>query len=77
MLNFRENLIDMLSAESLTWDGRYIYYKTLPDCKAHQIKIIETDEFEVILHHKGINNNICADFISDFLVYCFYTFDWS
>lgn len=43
----------------------YLRYgiKTPQGLKIHHIKIIETDESEVILHHKSFSNHICVDLI--------------
>ena len=37
--------------------------KTPQGLKIHHIKVIETDESEVIQHHKSFSNHICVDLI--------------
>ena len=65
VLNFRENLINI--GCKLDFQSGALFYgfltKTPQGLKIHHIKIIKTDESEVILHHKSFSNHICVDLI--------------
>lgn len=65
VLDFRENLIN-IGCQLDFQTGALLYgflTKTPQGLKIHHIKVIETDESEVILHHKSFSNNISVDLI--------------